>query len=62
MSKWYDTDPACQRKCVLCGQPVIKHIVPSEAHRQWAGTTGLICPTDARLERATEPQTEGREP
>jgi hypothetical protein len=41
------------RKCGLCGQPILKHIVPGEKHREWAGSLGLICPTDARL---TEPQ------
>ena len=51
--KWYDTDPACQRKCGLCGQSVIKHIVPGEAHRHWAGSLGLICPTDPRLVTAS---------
>jgi hypothetical protein len=45
----WDTDPACQRKCGLCGEPIIKHVVPGEKHRAWAGSLGLICPTDARL-------------
>lgn len=53
---WNDPNHPAQRKCGLCGQPIIKHVVPGKDHREWAGSLGLICPTDARLKQANSDQ------